>query len=737
MPLNSTAAPTPDAARATGDNEVDSRFAEIGLTPRTGWYVSIALYAVGGIPAIAVYFIDPEEFPIGFMYLGALALLMSILSAVGLKFFPDSSRATHLRLGVGLTIQTVGAFSIGDARQAFILLPLSTLLPPAIYYGVREAGVYMVIGCSVIATSIVLLDYPWAWGMAVCSTTALASVTISMMIAQARTRRLATAHRQLAFTDPLTSLPNTRKLHAELASSIDRANDTGERFALFAIDLDDFKQVNDTMGHSTGDDVLKAVARALERVAGPGDLVARRGGDEFSLMVREPGARDLDNFGARMRDAIHDARMDACPSVTPSGSVAFVRSTRDESVAGILERADDELHGAKVKFHSGDVANRKPRLAILDGRLESERAEIEVVPEPDARTRRIGDGARSMKAKLRSDSPQVDSTIWLFSAMMETVLGCAVAVVAVLGLAGDFPARTGLISAGVFFAIAIVSFAGARLSLSRGLINIVFAVALITTIATIHVAGSDGAALLDLLAIPTLYAFHFFAPRTAVAYLLTAVGAYAFLAEAGSFPVGGARSVIFALMAGSSAILVAKVRSVTSGFIVQTWELSQTDALTGTANMRALRSRLHDAIARVESGKSTLAAIAIDLDEFKQVNDRFSHSVGDQALIAVSRAITDNVRADELVARRGGDEFLVLVEDMDDQSIDEVATRIAKSISRARRRICPDLVSTASVAWTRYGTGGDVDTFILDADSTLHDRKMAFGRDYTSNRRAS
>jgi diguanylate cyclase (GGDEF)-like protein len=107
----------------------------------------------------------------------------------------------------------------------------------------------------------------------------------------------------------------------------------------------------------------------------------------------------------------------------------------------------------------------------------------------------------------------------------------------------------------------------------------------------------------------------------------------------------------------------------------------------------------------------------------KQVNDVHSHSTGDRVLIAVARAVSERVRIDELVARRGGDEFIVVIDDADPEYADAVVQRIGDAIARARSRICPDLRSTASVAAVTWRPGETPDDFLHEADIALHGRK--------------
>jgi diguanylate cyclase (GGDEF)-like protein len=98
-----------------------------------------------------------------------------------------------------------------------------------------------------------------------------------------RTRQL----HHLAHHDPLTQLPNRRQLSARLGGALSRASNTGQQLALLFVDLDNFKSINDTLGHNFGDRVLQLVAERLRSAAGPRSVLARLGGDEFTVLIED------------------------------------------------------------------------------------------------------------------------------------------------------------------------------------------------------------------------------------------------------------------------------------------------------------------------------------------------------------------------------------------------------------------------------------------------------------------
>jgi diguanylate cyclase (GGDEF)-like protein len=93
----------------------------------------------------------------------------------------------------------------------------------------------------------------------------------------------------MALHDTLTGLPNRRYLLEHLSQAQQRSAEKSEQVAVFFLDLDGFKQVNDTFGHEAGDEVLRVTAKRLQSVLRRGDVVARLGGDEFVVVAEGAG----------------------------------------------------------------------------------------------------------------------------------------------------------------------------------------------------------------------------------------------------------------------------------------------------------------------------------------------------------------------------------------------------------------------------------------------------------------
>ncbi|MEY9181274.1 GGDEF domain-containing protein [Bradyrhizobium sp. USDA 313] len=157
---------------------------------------------------------------------------------------------------------------------------------------------------------------------------------------------------RLAATDPLTGAGNRRHFIKHIGAEIARAKRTGAPLSLLSLDLDHFKDINDSRGHSVGDEVLRVFVRKCLEAIRPYDSVARVGGEEFMVLL--PGAT-LDAAGAvaeRLRSAIERTAFDvgAGPSVGVTISVGVSEFRRDgDTLDGFLNVADQRLYRAKFE----------------------------------------------------------------------------------------------------------------------------------------------------------------------------------------------------------------------------------------------------------------------------------------------------------------------------------------------------------------------------------------------------
>lgn len=153
--------------------------------------------------------------------------------------------------------------------------------------------------------------------------------------------------RQLSRADPLTSLRNARAFYDEASRILALCRRKGRPVTVAYIDLDNFKAVNDRLGHRAGDDLLRTVADVLRASIRPSDLSARLGGDEFSILLPEVGQREAAATLERLRSLLADAVASSAGPVSASiGGVTFI--TVPEDVEEMVQKADSRMYSAKA-----------------------------------------------------------------------------------------------------------------------------------------------------------------------------------------------------------------------------------------------------------------------------------------------------------------------------------------------------------------------------------------------------
>ena len=159
----------------------------------------------------------------------------------------------------------------------------------------------------------------------------------------------------------------------------------------------------------------------------------------------------------------------------------------------------------------------------------------------------------------------------------------------------------------------------------------------------------------------------------------------------------------------------------------QLQEQVETDPLTGAGNRRRASRNLAAALARAERTGGSVAALAMDLDFFKQVNDNLGHQTGDEVLQCFTNMLFDEVRPYDTVARMGGEEFTVLLPGLDILEARAVAERIIESTPTACQEVLGDqFKQTVSIGIAVYPVHADFgDALLRKADAALYDAKRA------------
>ena len=155
---------------------------------------------------------------------------------------------------------------------------------------------------------------------------------------------------ELSHRDPLTGLYNRRQMMKTLENEMDRSNRTGDPVSLVLVDCDDFKKINDTYGHQTGDEVLMKLGETFNRHLRQYDSVARFGGDEFALILPSTDIPEAVGIAGRIRQEVEQMTVDADLAdlqVTISLGIARHPQTQVQIPEDLIREADYALYNAK------------------------------------------------------------------------------------------------------------------------------------------------------------------------------------------------------------------------------------------------------------------------------------------------------------------------------------------------------------------------------------------------------
>ncbi len=229
-----------------------------------------------------------------------------------------------------------------------------------------------------------------------------------LAVALGRNARIEAHVRRLAYFDPLTGLPNRTMMREHMAEAIATAKQHSRNMAVFFIDLDNFKRINDTLGHSVGDEVLQAMANCLRNsMRGPGtamrlpDRLGRMGGDEFLMLlpdISEP--TDTDIIGERIAKALASPVRAGGHELflTASIGVAVFPNDGDE-IESLLRNADLAMYFAKregranLQYYDAQMnATALKRLTLesqLRGALARNEFSLHYQPQVDVKSGRV------------------------------------------------------------------------------------------------------------------------------------------------------------------------------------------------------------------------------------------------------------------------------------------------------------------------------------------------------------
>jgi diguanylate cyclase (GGDEF)-like protein len=306
-----------------------------------GWAAQVRLGGSAAVLALLALMRWAGRVPFRVQTMGMYCAVYALQLAIGQALGP----LAPMQLPALLITMFFSVLAFAAPRDALVNLPLAALsLPVVLPPQPQPADVAYVVSHFLTVAAIV-----WA-----------ATAALQRMAMQSFCYRLRLQHE--ASTDALTGLANRREFERALPREIERARRMKLALTLAIVDVDHFKRVNDTYGHDVGDEVLRAVAHALQARTRRSDVLARVGGEEFALLMlgtAPPGARVVLE---RLREGVQALRVP-----TSAGEVACTVSIGmtewhggDADSRLIYKRADDALYDAKAQGRNRVVVNAEP-----------------------------------------------------------------------------------------------------------------------------------------------------------------------------------------------------------------------------------------------------------------------------------------------------------------------------------------------------------------------------------------
>jgi diguanylate cyclase (GGDEF)-like protein/PAS domain S-box-containing protein len=148
------------------------------------------------------------------------------------------------------------------------------------------------------------------------------------------------------------------------------------------------------------------------------------------------------------------------------------------------------------------------------------------------------------------------------------------------------------------------------------------------------------------------------------------------------------------------------------------------DHLTGLWNRRYLEQRLQTAVWEYEKNQTMYGILFLDIDHFKSINDKYGHKIGDQVLIAVSNTLKQNLRAEDIVARWGGEEFIVAMRGPNQTDLAKSAAKLSALVKNSGIRIKDDTIHVSiSIGMTLIRAGDQIQSLVDRADQNMYRSK--------------
>lgn len=528
----------------------------------------------------------------------------------------------------------------------------------------------------------------------------------------------------LALHDMLTGLANRKQFTDRIRHALAALQRSNRIIAVVYLDLNGFKQINDSLGHESGDQVLQIVAQRLLNTVRKCDTVARLGGDEFAVLLEDINDQgDAEHTVQRLQKAI-SAPMQEFRDFPINGSFGIALAPRHAGDADtLLLMADKAMYDAKRQHRSLklydplkqpiDMNLARAQEIRATGRVGKNTVSDSAVSTAGSnetwpqRVQRwfVEHSNRFLPPQMYADSDRLFRGRVLVGCLRFCQLTAAIFLLNLTTLPDlSLPVRV-LIGALLVLMFSVFGLAPSyvRRSGNMKMVSTLLVACLFAAIETaiLFTGGPSLSTTADIALVPPLAAFclngrqHGFAWAgvTVLAHTAMLVAEKVFgvqlplLHENGQ---GDSSTLINWMVSFVSTVGVLFVFELLNQRLQHERDrqralheyLATHDLLTGVANRRQFLDVLQHALDRMRRSNGTVAIAYLDLDNFKPVNDTLGHDIGDLVLQTIAQRLCENVRDADTVARLGGDEFGVIMENVGDlETAISIAGKLQKAVS--------------------------------------------------------
>ena len=333
------------------------------------FFISLAIYTFNLSVSYCAYragIMELQTFYGFCILLLVIIIILYIIFRTGLNIWMSDPSLTSIQMCVACLVVMYGIYYANEVRGLFISMYILILLFGIFRLYTRQFLFVSAFALLTYGVDIVLLNifrsqyihlkiecFHW-FGMAIVLISVsfiggnISSIRRELSVSHKKLQSSLKVIREMAIHDDLTGFYNRHHLMDLIDSEHNRSVRTGSIFSLAIIDIDKFKNINDTYGHQTGDQVLRTFAAVIRSILRKTDFCGRYGGEEFLIVLTQTDLRAANVFAERIRECVENSFFpDLGPNSRVTVSIGLTEHRMEENIEKTISRADDALYRAK------------------------------------------------------------------------------------------------------------------------------------------------------------------------------------------------------------------------------------------------------------------------------------------------------------------------------------------------------------------------------------------------------